>query len=110
MGRQAGRNEVSTCPFCSLGCQIDLHHKDGRLSKVYPNLDAEINDGQLCVRGRFCLPEATHHHERAKKPMLRRGKYFREVTWPEALEEVSDRAQGPQAGRVPDAGFGRPDE
>ncbi len=83
--------EVSTCPFCSLGCQIDLHHKKGRLSKVYPNPDTEISDGQLCVRGRFCLPEATHHHRRAKKPMLQRDKYFREVTWPEALEEVSGR-------------------
>jgi formate dehydrogenase (NADP+) alpha subunit len=82
---------VSTCPFCSLGCQIDLHYKDGRLSKAYPNPDAQINDGQLCVRGRFCLPEATHHHERAKKPMLRRGKYFREVTWPEAQDEVRAR-------------------
>jgi len=60
--------EVSTCPFCSIGCRIELHHKDGKLSKVYPNLDAEINDGQLCVRGRFSMPEATHHHERAKKP------------------------------------------
>lgn len=87
-------SEISTCPFCSLGCQIELHHKDGKLSKVYPNLDAEINDGQLCVRGRFSLPETTHHHERAKKPMLRRGKYFREVTWPEAQEEVSARLKG----------------
>lgn len=85
---------VSTCPFCSLGCRIDLHSKDGRLSKVYPNPDAEINDGQLCLRGRYCLPEATHHHVRAKKPMLRRGKYFREVTWPEALDEVSARLKG----------------
>ena len=85
---------VSTCPFCCLGCRIDLHHKKGRLSKVYPNSDAEINDGQLCVRGRFCLPEATHHHQRARKPMLRHGKYFREVTWPEALEEVSARLKG----------------
>ena len=87
-------SEISTCPFCSLGCQIDLHHKDGKLSKVYPNPDAEINDGQLCVRGRFSLPETTHYHERAKKPMLRRGKYFREVIWPEAQEEVSAKLKG----------------
>jgi predicted molibdopterin-dependent oxidoreductase YjgC len=89
-GRPDGM-KISTCPFCSLGCRIDLHYKDGRLSKVHPSPDAEINDGQLCVRGRFCLPEATHHHERAKKPMLRRGKYFREVTWPEAQDEVTAR-------------------
>ena len=86
--------EVSTCPFCSIGCQIDLHHKEGKLSKVYPSHDAEINDGQLCVRGRFSMPEATHHHERAKKPMLRRGKYFREVNWSEAQEEVAGKLKG----------------
>ena len=86
--------EISTCPFCSIGCQIDLHHKDGRLSKVYPNLDSEINDGQLCVRGRFSLPETTHYHERAKKPMLRRGQYFREVTWPESQGEVVSKLKG----------------
>ncbi len=86
--------KVSTCPFCGLGCRIELYQKDGRLSKVYPHLDEEINDGQLCVRGRFCLPEATHHHERAKKPMLKRARYFREVTWPEALGEVADKLTG----------------
>jgi formate dehydrogenase alpha subunit len=85
---------VSTCPFCGIGCRIELVHKDGRLSKVLPNLDTEINDGQLCVRGRFSLPETTHYHERAKKPMVRKGKYFREVTWSKALEEVSDKLKG----------------
>ena len=86
--------EVSTCPFCPLGCQVELHHKDGRLSKVEANLDPQINDGQLCVRGRFCMPEATHHHERAKKPVLKRGEYFREVTWEESLNEVAGRLKG----------------
>jgi predicted molibdopterin-dependent oxidoreductase YjgC len=86
--------EVSTCPFCGLGCQVELLHKDGRLSRVHPHLDPEVNDGQLCVRGRFCMPETTHHHERAKKPMLKRGAYFREVTWDEALSEVSEKLAG----------------
>lgn len=85
---------VSTCPFCTLGCQVELQHNRGRLSKVRPHLDPEINDGQLCVRGRFCLPETTHHHERAKKPVLKRGVYFRDVTWPEAVEEVAGRLRG----------------
>ena len=37
------------------------------------------------MRGRFCLPEATHHYARARKPMLRKGGYFRVVDWDEAL-------------------------
>lgn len=86
--------EVSTCPFCPLGCQLEVYHKDGRLSRAKGHLDPEINDGQLCVRGRFCLPETTHHYSRAKKPMLRRGRYFREVSWDEALAEVAGKLRG----------------
>ena len=85
---------ISTCPFCAIGCQIELGHKNGRFSKARANLDPEVNDGQLCLKGRFCLPEVTHHFERAKKPMLQKGNYFREVSWPEALEKVAAELKG----------------
>lgn len=91
-GRPDG-TATSTCPFCSLGCRLELAHKGGRLSAAAGALAREINDGQLCVRGRFCLPEATHHYSRARKPMLRKGGYFREVDWDEALGEAA-RALG----------------
>ena len=91
---------TSTCPFCSLGCQVEMFTKDGRLSRVAGSLDSEINDGQLCVRGRFCMPETSHHHDRAKKPMLRKGKYFREVDWDEALTEVATRLKRVAADEV----------
>jgi predicted molibdopterin-dependent oxidoreductase YjgC len=87
-------SKVSTCPFCAVGCQLELDHKDGRLTKASANLDPEVNDGQLCVKGRFCMPEVTHHFERAKWPMLQKGDYFRQVAWPEALEKVSAELKG----------------
>jgi predicted molibdopterin-dependent oxidoreductase YjgC len=82
---------ISTCPFCGVGCQLELAVAEGRLSQAAGARDEEINDGQLCVRGRFCLPEATHHHSRARKPMLRRGAYFRVASWDEALDEVGEK-------------------
>jgi predicted molibdopterin-dependent oxidoreductase YjgC len=85
---------VSTCPFCAIGCQVELAYKNGRFSKAKASLDPEVNDGQLCVKGRFCLPEVTHHFERAKKPMLQKGNYFREVSWEEALEKVAGELKG----------------
>ncbi len=85
---------ASTCPFCSLGCQVELACKNGSLSAARGALDPEVNDGQLCVRGRFCLPEATHHPSRARKPMLRKGRYFRVATWDEALDEVGGLLAG----------------
>ena len=85
---------ISTCPFCPIGCQLELYHKNGRLTGVRANLDPEVNDGQLCVKGRFCMPEVTHHFERARRPMLRKGQYFREVSWDEALEKVAGELKG----------------
>ncbi len=87
-------HHVSTCPFCAIGCQIELAHKGGRLTGARANLDPEVNDGQLCVKGRFCLPEVTHHFERSKRPMLMKGSYFREVSWDEALEKVAAELKG----------------
>jgi predicted molibdopterin-dependent oxidoreductase YjgC len=92
-GRPDG-SRISTCPFCAVGCQLELDHKDGRLSKARANLDPEVNDGQLCVKGRFCIPEVTHHFERAKWPMLQKGNYFRQVAWQEALEKVAAELKG----------------
>ena len=85
---------ASTCPFCGLGCQVDLMHRNGSLSAVRAAHDVEIDDGQLCVRGRFCLPETTHDPARARQPMLRRGEYFRVANWDEALGEVAGRLAG----------------
>jgi formate dehydrogenase (NADP+) alpha subunit len=79
---------VSTCPFCAIGCQLELAQKSDKLSKARASLDPEINDGQLCVKGRYGMPEVAHHFERAIKPMLREGQYFRAVGLPEALEKV----------------------
>jgi formate dehydrogenase alpha subunit len=86
--------QVSTCPFCATGCQIELSHRNRRLSKARAGMDPEVNDGQLCVKGRFCQPEVVHHFDRAKRPMLMKGEYFREVAWPEALEKVASVLKG----------------
>jgi formate dehydrogenase alpha subunit len=92
-GKPDGRL-VSTCPLCPLGCRVELAHKGGRLTRARAVLDPEVNDGQLCVKGRFCLPEVTHHYERARRPMLMKGTYFREVTWAEALDRVAGELKG----------------
>ncbi len=91
-GRSDGTH-VSTCPICAVGCQLEVHHKNRRLTRVRAHMDPEVNDGQLCVKGRFGLPESTHHFSRARKPMLKKGEFFREVAWEEALAKVSGELQ-----------------
>lgn len=42
----------SVCAFCSSGCQIEYHSRDGRVERVTSSDDG-FNRGNLCVNGRF---------------------------------------------------------
>ena len=80
----------TTCPYCGVGCQMDLNIKDGRIYRVEAPFDSAPNYGNLCVKGRFGLDFATHPR-RLKQPLIRDGARgnFREASWDEALEYVS---------------------
>ena len=58
----------STCPYCGVGCQMDLHVRDGLIYRVEAPFDAAPNYGNLCVKGRFGLDFATHPR-RLRKPL-----------------------------------------
>ncbi len=41
------------CPYCGVGCTLELHVQDNRIVKVLSPLDAQVTSGNLCVKGRF---------------------------------------------------------
>jgi predicted molibdopterin-dependent oxidoreductase YjgC len=58
--RQAGewdesrQTEVRTvCPYCGVGCNLELHVQDGEIVKVTSPDDHDVTSGNLCVKGRF---------------------------------------------------------
>jgi predicted molibdopterin-dependent oxidoreductase YjgC len=58
--RRAGRwdesrqTEVRTvCPYCGVGCNLELHVQDGEIVKVTSPDDHDVTRGNLCVKGRF---------------------------------------------------------
>ena len=89
---------TATCPYCAIGCQLEMFQKNERFSKAQPVLDPLVNDGQACLKGRFCLGEVSHHFERARKPMMRVGSYWKEITWDEAIEKASEKLKGLKPG------------
>jgi len=89
---------VVTCPYCGIGCQHEFWHKDGRFSKSLPVHDPEVNDGQACLKGRFCIGEVSHHFDRARKPMIKSGNMWKEITWDEAIEEAASKMKGLKPG------------
>jgi NADH-quinone oxidoreductase subunit G len=95
---------VSTCNFCSDGCQMSLGSRGGEVKRVvardrYVN---GINGEFLCVKGRFAHP-FVNHEDRIRTPLIRykKGGKLIPATWDQAIRHVAERldAIANQSGR-----------
>ena len=62
------REQPTTCGLCGVGRQIRVLAKDDEVIGSLPADDATGPIGQLCVKGRFCIPELVTNHERLGQP------------------------------------------
>jgi predicted molibdopterin-dependent oxidoreductase YjgC len=58
--RRAGTWDESTqtvtetiCPYCGVGCDLEVHVQDNEIVKVTSPLDHSVTSGHLCIKGRF---------------------------------------------------------
>jgi formate dehydrogenase alpha subunit len=100
----------TTCPYCGVGCQMNLKIKDNFIYAVEAPFEAAPNYGMLCVKGRYGT-DYVKHPGRVKTPLIRANRQegrsaepvWREATWDEALDLVADelariaRAHGGEA-------------
>jgi formate dehydrogenase major subunit len=72
----------SVCPYCGVGCQIDLHVTGNEVARVTsPGFDEVTpNNGSTCVKGRFGY-DFTQHRDRLATPLIRRGWERRDGRW-----------------------------
>jgi predicted molibdopterin-dependent oxidoreductase YjgC len=82
------RKVRTTCSYCGVGCQLDLHVKDNRVVKISGVQDVAPNYGSLCVKGRFGY-DFIHSPDRLKTPLIRENGALREASWDEALDLVA---------------------
>jgi predicted molibdopterin-dependent oxidoreductase YjgC len=43
----------TVCPYCGVGCVLELHVQGDEIVKVTSPSDSSVTDGMLCVKGRF---------------------------------------------------------
>jgi predicted molibdopterin-dependent oxidoreductase YjgC len=88
----ADRLVHTTCPYCGVGCQIDLHVRGDQILRVAGRFDNQVNYGNLCVKGRFGF-DFVHAPDRLRAPLMRgkRQADFRPTGWDEALGLVAER-------------------
>jgi formate dehydrogenase alpha subunit len=82
---------TTVCPYCSVGCELDIWVKNGHVTGVRPNVNGLANQGQACTRGRYGIVEMVHATGRIKTPLIRKNDRLVQTTWDEALKLVADR-------------------
>ena len=41
------------CPYCGVGCELEVHVQDNQIVKVTSSWDHDVTSGHLCIKGRF---------------------------------------------------------
>jgi molybdopterin-containing oxidoreductase family iron-sulfur binding subunit len=89
---------ASTCAECSAGCGLHVITREGRAIKLEGNPEHPVNRGRLCSRGQAAL-QGLYNPDRIPGPRTRQGEGFQNLTWDEAIAQLTQRIQSAQ-GRV----------
>lgn len=95
--RQPDAVARSVCGFCSTGCSLDLHLKNGEAIGLSPTTEYPVNLGMACPKGWEAL-EVLDSPDRGTTPLLRgAGGVLEPTSWDVALSEFARRLQSTQA-------------
>lgn len=85
---KADKHVQSLCPYCGVGCQIDLIVENNRIVRVNGVEGLKPNDGRLCVKGRFGY-EFVGSRDRLTRPLIKKSGRFVEAGWDETLDFIA---------------------
>jgi formate dehydrogenase major subunit len=92
----------TTCPYCGVGCELDVGTQGDRIVQIRPARDAPVNRGHLCVKGRYAFG-FVDASDRVTTPLLRDGKEWRGVSWDQAIAHVAETLTAIRDSSGPDA-------
>jgi predicted molibdopterin-dependent oxidoreductase YjgC len=92
----------TTCGYCGCGCQEELNVLDNQVVSVTGRKDAGVNQGSLCVKGRFGY-EFISSGERLRKPLIRKNGMLQEAEWDQAITLVARKFEQIKNESGPDA-------
>src|SRR6185503_13255496 len=78
----------TTCPYCGTGCDMDVGTSKNRIVSIKPLLDAPVNRGHLCVKGRYAF-DFVSAPDRITQPMIRKGDRWKQVTWDDVISYIA---------------------
>ncbi|MCA9395194.1 MAG: nitrate reductase [Candidatus Omnitrophica bacterium] len=86
----------AVCGYCSTGCSLDVHIKDGKACNLTPTHAYPVNVGEACPKGWEAL-SVLNATDRATTPLLRGSDgTLKPVDWPVALKTFAERFKAVQ--------------
>ena len=80
----------TTCPYCGVGCGLNLVVSEGKLVGVEPYKRSPINEGKLCPKGMTCW-EHVQSPDRLTTPKIKKNGKFVDATWDEAIDLIAKK-------------------
>ncbi len=82
----------SVCPYCAVGCGLNVYVKDGRVIDIEGNPDSPINHGTLCPKGAATFQYTVNPNRLTQ--VLHRAPYsdhweVKSLDW--AMEQIAQR-------------------
>jgi assimilatory nitrate reductase catalytic subunit len=91
------------CGYCSTGCNLNVHLREGEAVNLTPATDYPVNLGMACPKGWEALA-VLDAPDRATVPLLRgEDGVRRPVGWPEAMAEMASRFKAIQDAHGPES-------
>ena len=81
----------TTCPYCSIGCRLMVQVKQGRVIDVLPDYASPVDNGLLCVKGRFGVPEVVNSALRLTEPRQLTPSGYEVVSWERAMDAAREK-------------------
>lgn len=85
---------TTICPYCSVGCGILVHTRDGEVVQVAGDPEHPINQGTLCPKG-ASIHQLRGNPKRIARPLYRApgATNWKEVSWEWAVDEIAKRVK-----------------
>jgi len=84
----ATQQTQTTCPYCGVGCGVDISQQNGQLLPVTGDSRHPSNFGRLCVKG-SALHETISHNGRLLYPLMNGQR----SSWTQAINLIADKIQ-----------------
>ena len=81
---------TTTCPYCGVGCEIEVGTRENRIVSIRPLRRAPVNAGHLCVKGRYAF-DFVSAADRITEPLVRTSDGWQPISWDAAIDFTAEQ-------------------